>query len=226
VKFLTFLLVILYSQISFSRNVDTVGAVAFLSLSKNLSTYTSLNFYHYDIFNFAKNNLGGKKFDSGVTNNYFQTALSYQYLPSLTLSIGHIFQKSTSENENRIFQQFVYSKRLRAAILTHRVRLEERFIEEEFKTRVRYQLGGRIPLRGDEIDSGEFYLNVYNEFYFSTTGERNAFFSDDWLFGGVGYMTKNLGSFEAGPLVQWSRINENKDTRTHYTLQAGWIYRF
>lgn len=80
-------------------------------------------------------------------------------------------------------------------LVTHRVRFEERFIDREsgseFRTRLRYQLCGKRALNGVEIDPGEIYLNMYNEFYFSTTGNRNAFYSDNWTFFGLGYLTKN-----------------------------------
>lgn len=223
------------SQWAMAKNVDTTGALTFLSISKNISKYSALNFYHYDIFNFDKRSLGSKTYDAGLAQTYFQTAFAYQYLPSLNFSLGHIYQRSNPfekdyQNEHRIFQQALFVMEHFAFNSTHRFRLEERFIEEgsenEFKTRVRYQLGAKIPLRGISLDAGEYYLNTYNEFYFSTTGERNAFFSDDWYYAGLGLSTKELGSFELGPLIQWSRINEEKDTRTHYTLQLGWILKF
>lgn len=230
-----FLLFGFFVSIAYGKNISTTGAVSFLSLSKNISPYSAINFYHYDIYGIGNKHFKGKDFNSGLVLIYFQTSYSYQFLPNLQLAVGHIFQENNPledhpEKENRIFEQFIFSHLTNWFAVTHRVRLEERFIDKEsgseFKTRVRYQIGGRRALRGVEIDPDEIYLNVYNEFYFSTTGERNAFYSDNWTFLGVGHMTKNWGSIEAGPLVQWSVINIEKDTRTNYALQVGWIYRF
>lgn len=229
------LLLVSYVSIAYGKNVSTTGAVTFLSLSKRISAYSSINFYHYDIFGIGNEHFKEKDYSSGLVLTYFQTSYSYQLLPALQLTAGHIFQATNPfedhlEKENRIFQQILFSRFTNWFAITHRVRLEERFIDKdagsEFKTRVRYQIGVRRALRGVEIDPEEIYFNAYNEFYFSTTGERNAFYSDNWTFMGVGYMTKNWGAIEAGPLVQWSVINIEKDTRTNYALQVGWIYRF
>lgn len=199
-----------------------------------MSPFTSLSFYHYDVYSFTNKKVSGKEFKAGDIQAYFQTAINYQYLPDLQFSLGYIYQRSnpfdeeTFQNENRLFEQVTLLK----GVVSHRFRFEERFIEErmedkiDFRTRLRYQIGAKIPLEGLILDAGENYLNMYNEFYFSSTGKRNALWSDDWIYLGIGHKTKEWGSFEAGPLVQWSRINEEKDTRTHYTLQVGWTLSF
>lgn len=233
-KYLFILLALLLSFSAQAENVSSYGSVAFFSLAAKVSKYGSLNFYHYDVFSFAKKDLRGKEFQEGIETSYFQTAYSYQYRPYLALTLGHIYQRSNPfndeyRNENRIFEQVTYGVTLRDFIMSHRFRFEQRFIENrtedntEFRTRLRYQIGAKIPIRGLVIDPKENYFNVYNEFYFSTTGERNAFYSDNWTYAGIGHRTKDWGSFEIGPLVQWSRIDQEKDTRTHYCLQVGWL---
>lgn len=229
-----FLLLAFVSFSASAKNVSSFGSVAFFSLAAKVSQYGSLNFYHYDVFSFAKKEVRGREFQDGVETSYFQTAYSYQYRPSLALTIGHIYQRSNPfnddyRNENRIFQQVVYGVNFRDFTMSHRFRFEERFLQNrsedstEFRTRLRYQIGAKIPIRGIVIDPSEYYLNVYNEFYFSTTGERNAFYSDNWSYAGLGHKTKEWGSFEIGPLIQWARVDQEKDTRTHYCIQVGWL---
>lgn len=230
-----FLLILLFIiNSTWAKNVDSQGAVTFFSLSKKFATYSSLNFYHYDIYSFERKEVGKRKFPAGLIQTYFQTSYTYQYLPHLGLTVGHIYQRSNPfmdeyQNEHRIFQQVTFAVNHRHFTSSHRLRFEERFIDDreedkiDFRTRLRYQIGAKVPLRGLIIDPGEYYINAYNEFYFSTTGERNAFFSDDWAYLGLGKKTKNWGSFEIGPLVQWSEVDREKDTRTHYTIQVGWL---
>jgi hypothetical protein len=234
-KTLILFFLLFFAQHASSKNVDTYGATTFLSLSKKITKYGSLNFYHYDVFSFEKKSLDNRDFDAGLIVANFQTSYTYQWLPTLNFTGGHIYQKSNpfsdhDQNEHRIFEQMLLVYKLPSFSTTHRLRFEERFINTDegvdFRTRLRYQIGAKMPLRGLSVDPGEFYINTYNEFYFSTTGERNALFSDDWAFFGLGLTTKELGSFEVGPLVQWSRVNEDKDTRTHYTVQAGWVLKF
>lgn len=222
---------------TYAKNVNSTGAMTFFSLAAKIGKYSSLNFYHYDIYNFTDKDFQDRKLQRGVDTTYFQTSYSYQYLPSINLTAGHIYQRTNPfvhefRNENRVFEQVTFAKTFRDLTMSHRFRFEQRFLEGreedniDFRTRLRYQIGAKIPLRGLVIDPNEYYINTYNEFYFSTTGERNALFSDDWAYAGVGRKTKHWGSFEIGPMVQWSRINRDKDTRTHYTIQVGWLVSF
>jgi hypothetical protein len=225
----------LLSSLVQARTFDTYGAVPFLSLSKGFGNKYSLSFYHSDTFNLTKRTFEKKNYPSRDIQAYFQTAINYRYLPNISLSLGHIYQRNNPldvdfSNEHRIFEQATYSHARKAFQFTHRVRFEQRFIDErdahEFKTRLRYQIGFNVPLDGRQLDPGEWYFNTYNEFYFSTTGDRNAFFSDDWFYAGFGYQTTDWGRLEAGPICQYSVINRDKDYRSFYGLQFGWILKF
>jgi hypothetical protein len=219
----------------YAETFDLYGAVAFLSLSKGLTPKTSLNFYHSDTYGFSNKTFNGKQYDSGDLQTYFQTSLNYKWHPNINLTIGHIYQRNNPldadfTNENRAFEQATFSHARNEIQITHRLRFEQRFINErdsyEFKTRLRYQIGASLPLQGRQLDPGEWYFNCYNEFYFSTSGERNAFYSDDWVYAGVGYQTIDWGKLEIGPVAQYSVINLEKDIKGFYALQFGWILKY
>jgi hypothetical protein len=231
-----YFLIILLSVLSrevFAKNVATTGAITYFGLSAKIGRYETLNFNHSDVFNFSTKNLKEEKFKAGVEETSFQVNYSYQLRPSISLAGGYIYQREIfeEENENRIFEQVTFSKNFRRFSTTHRFRFEQRFIEyaekdnSELGTRIRYQMGANFPLRGLVVDPGEFYINAYNEFYFSTSGQRYSFFSEDWLYGAIGYQTRSLGSFELGPTIQWITFNNEKYSRTHYAVQFGWIVR-
>lgn len=229
------LLISLISFSCFGKTFDTYGARPFLSLSKSLSAKGVLTFYHADTFSFSDRTFNNKHYRNRNQQAYFQTAYNYKIFPHLNIAGGHIYQRNNPldvdfTNEHRIFEQAVLSHAYDALVMTHRIRFEQRFIDErhshEFKTRLRYQIGAKIPLQGRNIDPKEWYFNCYNEFYFSTTGERNAFFSDDWAYLGLGYQTVDWGKLEFGPLAQYAVVNRDKDFRSFYVLQFGWILNF
>lgn len=235
-KTLILILLFISPLISFS-SVQQTGAMEFLSLSYRINPIWGLSFYHYDTFAFEKKVYQGRKYEAGIIDTYFQTSLSYQFDQNIVFNLGHIFQEKDPlhegfQNEHRIFEQVTFLQRLRYLNISHRFRYEQRFTDNrnedriDFRTRLRYQIGLKIPLRGIILDSKEFYFNTYNEFYLSTTGARNAFYSDNWYYAALGYQTENWGSFEMGPLIQTSVINRDKDLRWFYALQSGWIYRF
>lgn len=234
-KFLYLLL--LFPFLSFAHGFETKGAMTFFNVTGKLSPYSSLTFYHYDVYSFKNSHFEGRRYRAGLIQSYFQTAYNYQYLPGVMFSLGYIFQRNeplrdSFQNENRIFEQVVFGFHHRSFSSSHRFRFEQRFIDNrkkdewDFRTRLRYQIGAKVPLRGIVLDAGEYYINAYNEFYFSTTGERNAFWSDNWLYFGLGFQTKKLGSFEIGPLLQASVVDRQKDIRYHETIQTGWLYNF
>lgn len=226
---------LLFAQFAEAKSFETFGAVPFLSLSKSLSAKTDLSFYHSDTFALTEGKFASKKYPSRDQQAYFQTSIGYKLTPSFNLAIGHIYQRNNPMdvdfvNEHRIFEQATFSHIHFDKQFTHRIRFEQRFIDERHnhqnKTRLRYQVGMSFPLQGRQLDPGEWYFNSYNEFYFSTTGERNAFYSDDWVYAGCGYLTQEWGKIEVGPLAQYSVVNRDKDIRAFYALQLGWILSF
>ena len=73
-------------------------------------------------------------------------------------------------NEHRTFLQFITKHNINNTILQHRYRFEQRWIEDDFKLRLRYFLGFNIPLKRSPISDGDFYLSIYNEIFLNTEG--------------------------------------------------------
>ena len=106
--------------------------------------------------------------------------------------------------ENRIYEDIEVSDQFGRLVLSHRFRLEQRWIGQpsnknprtiadwEYQHRIRYQLSATFPLNGTTIDNGEFYLNAFDELFISFG--RNVglnVFNQNRLSGGVGYQVRN-----------------------------------
>jgi hypothetical protein len=91
-------------------------------------------------------------------------------------------------------------------------------------------IGYMVPLQGKTLDEGEFYFNCYNEFYFSLSNPsgrpRNAFYGENWTYGGIGYNFGKLGRLEVGPLYQAAYRDRNQDRRNLAMLQTMWVTNF
>ena len=108
-------------------------------------------------------------------------------------------QDKTSVNEHRIFQQFTSKQSVGVVSLTHRYRFEQRFVEADYKMRLRYFLAAKIPLQNTESESSKIYLSAYNEVFLNT---ESAVFDRNRVYAGVGYqLTKNI-RMEAGYMNQ------------------------
>ncbi len=132
-----------------------------------------------------------------VTNNS-NILLGYGYILSENY-IGDTDDKETV-NEHRIFQQFTTKQNIGIVGLSHRYRFEQRFVEDDFKLRLRYFLGVNIPLQYKEDGKNPLYLSMYNEIFLNT---KSSVFDRNRVYGGIGYkFSKNL-KLELGYMNQF-----------------------
>lgn len=103
-------------------------------------------------------------------------------------------------NEHRVYQQFITKQNLNRISLQHRFRLEERFVESDFKFRFRYFLGLNMPISKKEMIVKTIYLSAYNEIFLNT---ENEMFDRNRLYGGIGYKVNNSIRFELGYMNQF-----------------------
>lgn len=141
---------------------------------------------------------------------FVRSALLYD-LPKANSQIGAgygffhtaVFLGPTDEksyaNENRIFQQFLTRQRFGRVYLSHRYRLEERFLPAGFKARFRYSLGLNLCLNKPEMTKGTAYFSAYNELFINT---KSPIFDRDRLYGGFGYAITPSLRLETGLMYQ------------------------
>lgn len=105
--------------------------------------------------------------------------------------------------ENRIYQQLLYKHSISRLNLQHRFRFEQRFVNDDFKMRLRYMISGHFPLNNKEMNNKTIYLSASNELFFNTTKD---YFDRNRVFGGIGYKFSNKVRVELGYLYQYSEI--------------------
>ncbi len=79
--------------------------------------------------------------------------------------------EKVSVNEHRIYQQFVTKQKFNRFSLQHRYRLEERFVEDDFKMRFRYFLGINYWLNLNNEAKLKWYLSSYNELFINLNSD-------------------------------------------------------
>ncbi len=126
-----------------------------------------------------------------------QLGLGYGYFHTAAYKAG-TDEKSYSD-ENRIYQQFITRQRFGRVYLTHRYRLEERFLPAGFRARFRYFLGLNICLNKPEMAAGTLYLSAYNELFINA---KSPIFDRDRVYGALGYAISPNLRFETGLMYQ------------------------
>jgi len=133
-----------------------------------------------------------------LTDKNNNLLLGYGYILSNNY-LGDVNEK-ISVNEHRIFQQFISKQNVGKLKLSHRYRFEQRFIENDFKLRLRYFLGLNIPLSKKEIGNNTYYISAYNEIFLNT---KTSIFDRNRVYAGIGYRINNSIKIEAGYMNQF-----------------------
>ena len=158
------------------------------------------NEIQYRNYNFA-GDLEQLLFRTGIgynlSANNNNLLLGYAYIHGEPYVAG-TYEK-TNVNEHRIFQQFISRQQFGRFYLQHRYRIEERFIEGDFKMRFRYFLGLNVPINKKEMVSKAIYLSLYNEIFIQP---KSPVFDRDRVYGAIGYVFSSNLKVEAGLMAQ------------------------
>ncbi len=225
-----------------AQNLEFYGIIPSLSQTGRISKRFNYNFFASETIDLTNRVIDGVSYPAKPLQLYIQPSVIYVHSANLNfaVSVTYNYQRSNPDipyfREWRSWQQMIYSHKLTNGRLTHRLRFEQRFIKNvktgnsPMTTRLRYQLGFSKPLQGIQLDPGEFYFNCYDEAYFTLTVPpgtvRNALYSENWAYAGIGYQTKKIGRVEVGPLLQFNVRDVEQDLRNLYLLQVTWITNF
>jgi hypothetical protein len=145
--------------------------------------------------------------------------INYSISPTLTVSAGYAYVKTYPYgdlpvahefDEHRIWEQVSYKMNLFGLEWQHRLRLEQRWIEEQAKVthetvnwrgenRIRYMLRTTIPLTSDK----KTYLAIWDEVFLNFGGNilKNNF-DQNRAFLGIGHKLSPFTRLEVGFLEQ------------------------
>lgn len=146
------------------------------------------------------------EFSGDLEQLLIRTGVGYNITNTTNFLVGYGFIKSENYiistdketvNEHRIFQQLTTKQQIGLFKISHRYRFEQRFIESNFKMRLRYFLSMQIPLT-KKTNKG-VYLSAYNEIFINTT---NQLFDRNRIYSGLGYRINKNIRIETGYMNQ------------------------
>jgi len=174
-------------------------------LNSKWNIHNEIQFRNYDAVGDLEQLLLRTGVGYNLSENNHNLLVGYGYINSENY-LGDTSEKITV-NEHRIFQQFTSKQKIGAVSLTHRYRFEQRFVEADFKMRLRYFLAFKIPLVKTEAIPAKLYLSAYNEVFLNT---ESAVFDRNRIYGGFGYQVNKNIRVEAGYMSQLFE-NESRD---------------
>jgi hypothetical protein len=165
-------------------------------------------------------------------------------LPGYVYTLNPVYGKQPAayvNNEHRIYGQVNYKHSIGKLALSHRVRLEKRYIQVHTKdqngdiidngyslhvNRGRYRFNAVLPL-SEKLNPKTFYLNVYDEVFISWGGPITYHEPDqNRIFVGGGYQFTKLISFQAGALYQMLVKANGTKQENNVGFQAQLTYNF
>lgn len=136
--------------------------------------------------------------------------------------------------EHRIWQQYVHTQSWRRAAITHRFRLEQRFVEPAnggdrlFSQRLRYFLRSVVPLNSSQSNFSEGpFVAFQNELFFNIQHDQNVngkLFDQNRLMLAAGYRLSSRYDLELAYLNQL--VNGRVDDTMNHIVQLGLYSRF
>lgn len=172
-------------------------------------------------------------------NLLLRPGLTYFFDNRNNLSLGYAWiatLNNPGDNlvEHRIWQQYIHTQSWRRAALTHRFRLEQRFVERQsggdrlFSQRLRYFVRAVVPLKDTQssFTRGPF-VALQNELFFNIQHEENVngkLFDQNRLLLAAGYRLSRRYDVELGYLNQF--INGRAADTMNHVIQLGLYSRF
>ncbi len=170
-------------------------------ISKKLNWHNEIQYRNFDAVGDLEQLLIRTGIGYDLTENNNNVLLGYGFI----LSQPYVNGEKKENIEHRIFQQYITKQKFGRFYLQHRYRLEERFLEDDFRMRFRYMLGVNIPITQKEMLPKTLYASVYNEIFLhfdSPVFDRNR------VYGALGYVINKNMRIEAGYMNQ---IQENRN---------------
>ena len=138
------------------------------------------------------------------------------------ITTGAFGDDNSTTVESRIYQEALFPVQFGNRFYTnHRFRYEQRFVEnQDFRTRLRYNLFLNIALNKPKMEQGTIYLALYNEIFLNGqrrigSGRQVEIFDRNRLYTAFGYVLKpNLK-------VQLGMMNQTTDNWGKNQLQLS-----
>ncbi|QNK61342.1 DUF2490 domain-containing protein [Pedobacter sp. PAMC26386] len=179
---------------------------------------------------------------SNVRNFLFRPGITYFINDKNDLTLGYLLSETHNQVddlgehklvEHRIWQQYIHKHKISTVNVSHRFRLEQRFIEkirneEVFAQRLRYFVRFLIPLKKEVKNFEEgLFAALQNELFFNIQhkNELNGhLFDQNRAYAALGYRFSKKFDLEAGYLNQ--AVKGGKANSMNNVIQLAVYTRF
>jgi hypothetical protein len=137
-----------------------------------------------------------------------RTGLNYHYSDAAIFTAGYGYvashnfdteQSHPESEEHRIWQQFILKNSIKRVNFEHRYRVEQRWVNSDYKNRFRYRLMLFVPLNRKTIEKGTVFIGLYDEVFLNA---KKDFFDRNRLYAALGYQLNKSANVQVGMMRQ------------------------
>jgi hypothetical protein len=166
-----------------------------------------------------------------INQSLLRAGAQYFFKPNLNVTLGYAYVNTYTANafdyftEHRIWEQLIYSQNFGKTNMTHRLRLEQRFVEnlaselgEYFKGhRLRYFNRTIFPLGKKQPPKAAPYLALQNEVFvnFASDDINKNFFDQNRLLVALGILHQKHTRLEIGYMNQFINPASGENVTNH-----------
>lgn len=154
-----------------------------------------------------------------VNQSLLRAGAQYFFRPDLNVTLGYAYVNTFSSSasdyltEHRIWQQLIYNQSFGNVNMTHRLRLEQRFVENPAVEKGDYNTGHRVryfnrtilPMGNNPNAKAAPYLALQNEAFvnFASSAINKNVFDQNRLLVAFGMLYEKHTRLEIGYMNQW-----------------------
>lgn len=145
---------------SMAQSSQQLGLMPSLNINKKLPADRALNFKAE-----SRQSLYNKQFNYKYLLTDLSLIAAQKISINTTLSAGYLIRISDDKPKHRTIQQLSIVKRYPSFRISHRLATDQTYSNAQApEFRFRYRIASDIPLQGQSLDPGEFFLKVNNEY--------------------------------------------------------------
>lgn len=188
----------------------------------------------YDLVNTWQQSLARIGFNYKVKDNFTVTP-GYDFVVTFPYKKGYDF------DEHRIFEQFTIKNKIGRIGVTHRYRLEQRFLQNiivndqneyvpngsRFRQRIRYRFILTMPLNHKEMTDKTLFISVFNELFLNIgKGAGVKPLDQNWVNASLGWKFNSKTSLKLGYQNQYFIKSNGYDVEQNHILFVGFNHNF
>ncbi len=128
--------------------------------------------------------------------------------------------KDLQTKEFRMWEQLVINSYIDPLRIEHRYRVEQRWINGEYRNRFRYRINPILPINAKKLAPNVLYATINNEVFFT---DKAPYFLRNRFFVGAGYLFTNIVTLQGGIIRQYDYRKTDDGTGKNF-FQTSLIF--